>query len=105
MRYFEIDEKPCRALPFNAKLYFDNIEAFLDQNVFVELPKTILHKDLEEIFSDCGKIKSLKVSLDSNYSSRGYGFICFENKASAWNALNFIKPGIKVQPLKRKAYH
>jgi len=77
MRYFEIDGKPCRALPFDRSLLGSNKEKLFDQSVFVKLPKDILHKDLEKIFSECGQIKSLKVSLNSDYSSRGYGFVCF----------------------------
>lgn len=43
----------------------------------------ILHQELENMFSDCGKVKSLKVSLNEDYSSRGYGYICFEDKEAA----------------------
>ena len=77
MRYFEIDGKPCRALPFDRSLLGSNKEKLFDQSVFVKLPKNILHKDLEDKFKEFGAIKSLKVSLNSDYSSRGYGFVCF----------------------------
>jgi RNA recognition motif-containing protein len=77
MRYFEIDGKPCRALPFDRSLLGSNKEKLFDQSVFVKLPKDVLHKDLEKLFAECGQIKSLKVSLNPDYSSRGYGFVCF----------------------------
>jgi RNA recognition motif-containing protein len=77
MRYFEIDGKPCRALPFDRSLLGSNKEKLFDQSVFVKLPKNILHKDLENSFSEFGAIKSLKVSLNPDYTSRGYGFVCF----------------------------
>ena len=51
MRYFEIDGKPCRALPFDRSLLGSNKEKLFDQSVFVKLPKNILHKDLESSFS------------------------------------------------------
>jgi RNA recognition motif-containing protein len=77
MRYFEIDGKPCRALPFDRSLLGSNKEKLFDQSVFVKLPKNILRKDLENSFSEFGAIKSLKVSLNPDYTSRGYGFVCF----------------------------
>ena len=82
MRYFQIDGCPCRALPFDHSLLGSNKEKLFDQTIFVKLPKDILHKELENIFSEFGKIKSLKVSLNPDYSSRGYGFICFQDKYS-----------------------
>ena len=94
MRYFEIDGKPCRALPFDRSLLGSNKEKLFDQSVFVKLPKDILHRDLERIFSEYGQIKSLKVSLNPDYSSRGYGFICFQDKDSAQQALNSSKAEI-----------
>ena len=47
----------------------------------------MLHADLHKTFEQFGPIKSLKVSLNMDYSSRGYGFICFENPESAQRAL------------------
>ena len=99
MRYFEIDGKPCRALPFDRSLLGSNKEKLFDQSVFVKLPKDILHKDLEKIFSECGTIKSLKVSLNPDYSSRGYGFVCFQDKEGALSALNSSRAEIEVKPL------
>jgi len=83
MRYFEIDGKPCRALPFDRSLLGSNKDKLIDQSVFVKLPKGILHRDLEKIFSEYGQIKSLKVSLNPDYTSRGYGYISFQDKVSA----------------------
>ena len=79
MRYFDIGGKPCRALPFDRALLGSNKEKLVDQSVYVKIPKEmkILHEDLYKLFSDCGQVKSLKVSLNEDYSSRGYGLICF----------------------------
>ena len=78
MRYFEIGGKPCRALPFDRSLLGSNKEKLVDQSVFVKFPKDskILHKDLHNLFDDCG-VKSLKVSINEDFSSRGYGLISF----------------------------
>jgi len=94
MRYFEIDGKPCRALPFDRSLLGSNKDKLFEQSVFVKLPKYIKHVDLEKIFSEYGQIKSLKVSLNSDYTSRGYGFICFQDKDSALKALGSSKAEI-----------
>jgi len=77
MRYFEIEGKPCRALPFDRSLLGSNRDKLFEQSIFVKIPKNILHQDLDEIFSKIGPVKSLKVSLNSDYTSRGYGFVCF----------------------------
>lgn len=92
MRYFELERKPCRALPFDRSLLGgNNRERLMATNVFVKLPRSGLdvvgHRQLEAIFDSCGKIRSLKVSLNSDYSSRGYGFICFEDEQGAQRAL------------------
>jgi len=36
MRYFEIDGKPCRALPFDKELLGSNKIKLVDHNVFVK---------------------------------------------------------------------
>jgi hypothetical protein len=35
MRYFEIDGKPCRALPFDKELLGTNRQKLVDHNLFV----------------------------------------------------------------------
>jgi polyadenylate-binding protein len=92
MRYFDIEGKPCRALPFDRQLLGSNKEKLTGQNVFVRAPKDMMHEDLHKTFEQFGKIKSLKASLNADYSSRGYGFICFENAESAERAL--AAPGL-----------
>jgi hypothetical protein len=39
MRYFEIDGKQCRALPFDPLILGSNREKLYPQNVFVVFPK------------------------------------------------------------------
>lgn len=88
MRYFDIEGKPCRALPFDRQLLGSNKEKLLAQNVFVRsIPKNLKHEDIHQIFSQFGPVKSLKISLNPDYSSRGYGFVCFETAEAATAAL------------------
>lgn len=94
MRYFELEKKPCRALPFDRQLLGggNNRERLSTHNVFVKLPrnasKVVGHRELESLFKVCGNIRSLKVSLNPDHSSRGYGFICFEDELGAKKALD-----------------
>ena len=88
MKFFKIGGKPCRALQFDKQLLGVNKEKLAGSNVFVRsIPKNLEHEDLQKKFSEMGKIKSLKVSLNSDHSSRGYGFICFNDEATANKAI------------------
>jgi len=61
-----------------------NPQKIIDHNIFVrKIPKSITPQLLEEHFSRYGDIKSLKISLGSDHSSRGYGFVCFQDPSSA----------------------
>ena len=88
MKFFKIGGKPCRALQFDKQLLGSNKEKLAGSNVFVRsIPKNLEHEDLQKKFSEMGKIKSLKVSLNPDHSSRGYGFICFNDEATANKAI------------------
>lgn len=39
MRYFEINDKPCRGLPFDMQILGSNREKLNPQNLFVKFPK------------------------------------------------------------------
>jgi len=79
LRYFELsDGKPSRGLPFDNDLLGSNPQKIVDHNIFVrKIPKEMTPQLLEEHFVKYGDIKSLKISLDSDHQSRGYGFVCF----------------------------
>jgi RNA recognition motif-containing protein len=79
MRYFELATgKPSRALPFDNDLLGSNPQKIVDHNIFVRrIPKEMTPSGLEEHFGRYGDIKSLKISLNSDHQSRGYGFVCF----------------------------
>jgi polyadenylate-binding protein len=89
MRYFELGEgMPSRALPFDNDLLGSNPQKIVDHNIFVRrIPKELSPSQLEEHFSRYGDIKSLKISLDADHKSRGYGFVCFQDPTSAAKAL------------------
>ena len=92
MRYFQVDGKPCRALQFDKNLLGNNKERLSNHNVFVRnIPKNLKHLDLEQKFNQYGKVKSLKVSLNEDHSSRGYGFICFDTEEAAESAVEGSK--------------
>lgn len=87
MKYFEIGGKQCRALPFDKQLLGSNKDKLTNNNIFVKVPKEMKHENLHELFEPLGKIKSLKISLNPDFTSRGYGFICFQDEAAAQGAL------------------
>lgn len=88
LRYFEMAGKPCRALPFDNELTGANIPSLSDNNIFVhKIPKEMSAQQLEDEFSKYGEIKSLKISLNEDHKSRGYGFVCFQESLSAKKAL------------------
>lgn len=70
------------------------------------MPKNLKNEELHKIFSQTGRIKSLKISINSDYSSRGYGFICFEEEHAAIEALQLdVSDGIhqmKFEPKDRR---
>lgn len=78
MRYFKLNGKQCRALPFDLSLLGENKKSITNQNVFVKnIPKDMSIQDLEDKFKQYGEIKSVKISINPDHQSRGYGFICF----------------------------
>lgn len=89
MRYFQlVDGKFSRGLPYDNDLLGSNPQKIVDHNVFIrKIPKEMSPKQLEEHFSKYGEIKSLKISLNSDHKSRGYGFVCFQDASSASAAL------------------
>jgi len=108
MRYFEVDGKQCRALPYDKQLLGSNKDKLQSHNIFVKVPKDLKHDDLHKMFEPTGKIKSLKISLNPDYSSRGYGFICFQDEGSAAKALQAqVADGVqtvKFEPRDRRHF-
>ena len=97
MRYFEMEGKQCRGLPYDKELLGTNKLKLTDHNVFVrKIPKSVKAQDLEESFKKFGDVKSLKISLNPDYSSRAYGFVCFQTPESAQHALESNQTGDNV---------
>jgi MinD-like ATPase involved in chromosome partitioning or flagellar assembly len=81
LKYFEINGKPCRALPFDKELLGAQRAKLANKNIFVKnIPKEKTAKDLDSIFSQYGSVKSAKLSINADHSSRGYGFVLFNNE-------------------------
>jgi len=100
MRYFEIDGKPCRALQFDRSLLGGNKDRMMTTNVFVRnIPKELKHSELEQKFAQFGNIKSLKVSLNNDHTSRGYGFIQFNDEEAAASAVQTLQSEKIMQAL------
>ena len=92
LRYFDIEGKPCRGLPFDNTLLGSNLTKTNEShNCFVrKIPKEMPASELDKIFSQCGTVKSLKISRDADHSSRGYGFVCFDTEEAAAKAADTL---------------
>eukprot|EP00826_Nyctotherus_ovalis_P034315 TRINITY_DN2837_c0_g1_i14.p1 TRINITY_DN2837_c0_g1~~TRINITY_DN2837_c0_g1_i14.p1 ORF type:complete len:431 (+),score=118.61 TRINITY_DN2837_c0_g1_i14:184-1476(+) len=90
----------CRALPKEERrkqLREERLRAFKDCNLYVkELPEDITDEKLKEAFEQFGKVVSARVMLErrqnletgeTEMKSRGFGFVCFNEKQSASDAL------------------
>jgi len=90
----------CRALPkdeHRRKLREERYKTFKDCNLYVkELPEDINNDKLKEAFSEFGKVVSAIVMLEkrqdlftgkTEMKSKGFGFVCFNNKQEASKAL------------------
>jgi len=110
LRYFEIEGCPCRALPFDNELLGSNSQRLIDHNLFVKkIPSDMKAKQLEEHFAQYGDVKSLKISLNADHSSRGYGFVCFQAPESSKKALDDTankdsNVGVKYQPKDKRDF-
>jgi polyadenylate-binding protein len=80
----------CRALPYDRELKcFDNNTS--KASLFIKgLNKEWNHKNLYEYFKPFGEITSVKISLQENHLSRGYGFVLFTREEFAQRALDSV---------------
>ena len=108
LRYFEINGKNCRALPFQQELLGSNVQGLAEKNMFVSrIPKSDSAAILEKYFSKYGEIISCKISLGSDHESKGYGFVCFEDAAATQKAIEETQGaetriGVKFTPKYKK---
>jgi len=58
-------------------------------------------KDLEELFSECGKVLNIRVPQDrKSQQSKGFAFVTMESERAARKALNYSGHKIMKRPLK-----
>jgi len=90
IRFPQIQGKVCRALPYDRELKsIDNNTS--KASLFIKgLRKDWSHKDLFEYFKPFGEITSVKISLNENHLSRGYGFVLFTREEFAQRALETV---------------
>jgi len=88
MKYFDINGKPCRALPYMKEVTAaqrGNMNK--NNNLFIKgLPKELTSQTLDEKFKEVlggDFVQSAKVSINPDYSSRGYGFVCLDTPEHA----------------------
>ena len=111
MRYFEVvNGKTSRGLAFDNDLLGTNPQRIVDQNIFVRrINKDTTPQQLEQHFARYGEVKSLKISLNPDHESRGYGFVCFQDPTSAESALQAgndqeLNQVIKYQPRDKREF-
>jgi RNA recognition motif-containing protein len=60
--------------------------------------KDITSERLDLLFCQFGSVKSSKLSINADYSSRGYGFVCFNDQTDADRALKEAQiPDLEVK--------
>ena len=98
LRYFSIAGKPCRGLAFDNSLLGSNLtKTNADCNIFVrKIPKNMTPAEFDvkmSTFEPNAKhtVKSLKISLNEDHSSRGYGFVCYETPEDAAKACDMMQ--------------
>lgn len=96
MKYFKLDGNDCRSLPYlkeiTAAYRTQNNSA---NNLFIKgLPKDLTTESLDSFIQNKllgDYIVSAKVSINSDRTSRGYGFVCFENSEKAAELFNLAQ--------------
>lgn len=107
MNFTEIRGRPCRIMWSQRD---PSVRKSGVGNIFIKnLPSSIDHKNLFDLFSVFGNILSCKVAMDENGNSKGYGYIHYETAEGAQDAIskfngNYIDEHvIEVLPFLRKA--
>ena len=110
LKHFEIivEDKTfaVRAIPFDIELTVANRANIQKQNVFLKYVNKLLSaSQIEQTLTDLTgeEIKSLKISLNSDHTSRGYGFALFSSQEAAKKALELKNiEGFEVLPYNPK---
>lgn len=103
LKYFVINGKECRALPFDDQFLGEKREETNQKrNLFIRgLDKGLSHTGLEQAILDQvpnAEVKSLKISRDEKYKSKGYGFCCFATEEQAREAITKLENALPWNP-------
>lgn len=98
LKYFKLGDADCRALPYLKEVTAAyRIQNNKTNNLFVKgFSKSMSTKELDEAISQHigdDKIKSAKVSINSDRSSRGYGFVCLDGPETVDALLRLSQDG------------
>jgi len=82
LKYFKFEGKQVRLLSYDPELRGDNKAKVMSRNVFYKFSKDFPREEITyeliiETFSKFGPIKSAKISINPDYSVRGFAFVCF----------------------------
>ena len=87
LNYSKLAKKTIHISWFNREP--ENYRNKIENNIFVKkIPKDISQKEFHEIFSKYGNIISSKLAEDEEGNSMGYGFVLYDTKEGAKNAIN-----------------
>lgn len=77
MKYFKIDGKPCRALPYAQDIM--NWDPKLKElGVYISgFASSYEASKIEGDMSKYGEVLTVVIQRDSHHSSKGYGYVCF----------------------------
>jgi polyadenylate-binding protein len=69
----------------------ERIKSFIGKNLYVRnLSDAVTEEKLRQEFANYGTIKSCRVMKDEQQRSRGFGFVCMENREEATKALQTL---------------
>ena len=91
MKYFELEGCQARSLPFEADARNKKLKDF-NLNVFYKLAKDadksiLTYQHLQDKFSKYGAVKKCKIPMNTDNTSKGFAYVCFEDEEGVKNCL------------------
>ncbi|CDW85840.1 polyadenylate-binding protein [Stylonychia lemnae] len=100
LKFFQIDNKECRALPYMKELTaaYRSVTN-QNNNIFIKgIDKNKSQKDLEkrimELLGQQDIVSSLKISITPDHKSNGYGYVLFKSQELVEKALKLQEEGL-----------